>query len=297
MKEKNKIFFGDHGITATSANYLANIAKEEVVQDREELDEANFITETIRKVSSGVAPDIAREGKDDVYVAGIPKLIQHIAAMDSFCAWIREAIKAKEDEVNYWSSYTVQDYADSIGETVPMYVQKEHVTEDDIIAEMNVKEREEYLALNSTAAAFGQYIHPLGKLNIARKALHKGLANPSKLVDRVSDTYVFSNQASAKPELVDSVFDSLQNSHRTYEQRLNSIKSRIKDEVTRRNQEIDAENAEEIRRVIVQTEELNIRFREYVRGKLAETQKLKIVIPEKLKPVYEYLNLKGKDEQ
>ena len=43
MKEKNKIFFGTKGITSTSANHIANIAKEVMEESRALLENSTFV--------------------------------------------------------------------------------------------------------------------------------------------------------------------------------------------------------------------------------------------------------------
>ena len=51
MKDKNKIFFGEKGISSTSANHLANIAKQMVDQENAKLDATSFVTTQVRLLS------------------------------------------------------------------------------------------------------------------------------------------------------------------------------------------------------------------------------------------------------
>ena len=44
MKEINRVFFGEKGITSTSANHLANLAKECMESNRRALEGVGFIT-------------------------------------------------------------------------------------------------------------------------------------------------------------------------------------------------------------------------------------------------------------
>ena len=37
MKKVNEVFFGEHGLTSTSANHLANIAQEKIVSNEAQL--------------------------------------------------------------------------------------------------------------------------------------------------------------------------------------------------------------------------------------------------------------------
>ena len=52
MKKVNEVFFGNHGLTSTSANHLANIAKEKIVSNEAKLKNLNFVTTTVDIVGS-----------------------------------------------------------------------------------------------------------------------------------------------------------------------------------------------------------------------------------------------------
>lgn len=55
MKEINRVFFGEKGITSTSANHLANLAKECMESNRRALEGVGFITSTVRLLNGGEA--------------------------------------------------------------------------------------------------------------------------------------------------------------------------------------------------------------------------------------------------
>lgn len=297
MKTEHKIFFGEHGITSTSANYLANLAKEELAQDQAELDAADFLTVSVNVIGSGAAPMIFSEGKDEEYVESLEKRFNKGGAMNSFCAWMREAIKAKEDEELYWKNYSLHDWAKDVeGIEVPQVDYKPVPTIEDVVGDMNVKEREEYYHLEAEAAFIGKYIHEKGSINEARKKLHKGLAKPAWKEGSGRDTLIYNNTASVKPELVDAEFEKLQNKHRSVEQRLNSIKAKQKDELNKRITKHRMDLIAETQRVQSETSILTEKYRKFIQDKLEEVNKLKIVIPEHLKETYEYLNAKGKSE-
>lgn len=57
MKECNKVFFGEKGLTQTSANHLANIAKETVESNRQALDSVGFVNVNISLLSE-VTPEL-----------------------------------------------------------------------------------------------------------------------------------------------------------------------------------------------------------------------------------------------
>ena len=80
MKECNKVFFGEKGITSTSANHLANLAKECMESNRRALEGVGFITSTVRLLNGGEAA-ILTEGRNEQYLSSVPELLKEIAEM------------------------------------------------------------------------------------------------------------------------------------------------------------------------------------------------------------------------
>ena len=67
MKDKNKIFFGEKGISSTSANHLANIAKQMVDQENAKLDATSFVTTKVKLLVSG-SETIIQAGNNDNFI-------------------------------------------------------------------------------------------------------------------------------------------------------------------------------------------------------------------------------------
>ena len=59
MKDKNKIFFGEKGISSTSANHLANIAKQMVDQENAKLDANCSVNTAVCVKNAGPIADVA----------------------------------------------------------------------------------------------------------------------------------------------------------------------------------------------------------------------------------------------
>ena len=113
MKECNKVFFGEKGLTQTSANHLANIAKETVESNRQALDSVGFVNVNISLLSGGNSRTV-KTGRNEAYLDNVPTLLQEVANMNAFCAWIREAIKAREEELEIINRYTWDVYATDV---------------------------------------------------------------------------------------------------------------------------------------------------------------------------------------
>lgn len=158
MKKVNEVFFGEHGLTSTSANHLANIAQEKIVSNEAKLKNLNFVTTTVDIVGSPEnSGKIINKGYDETRLSEVRGLLSEIADINAFCAWIREAIKAKETELNDATTKSYEDWLkeNSLENDRPEFVGD--ATNDDVMAEMTVKERNEYFHLEATAATIGKY--------------------------------------------------------------------------------------------------------------------------------------------
>ena len=86
-------FFGDSGLTSTSANFLANKAKELVKSL--ELSNFSLISTEVEMLSTGRTA-IVKKGKTKQEFEEIKSNLDKTAKLNSLIAWLREAIKAKE---------------------------------------------------------------------------------------------------------------------------------------------------------------------------------------------------------
>ena len=109
MKECNKQFFSDKGITSSSANHLANIAKETAEQIKSELNNINFLKTTVSLLGSK-DPQLIKDGISNEDLETIQDKLQVVIEANAFIAWVREAIKAKDDEITAIKSMSVESY-------------------------------------------------------------------------------------------------------------------------------------------------------------------------------------------
>lgn len=280
-----------NGITSTSANYLANLAKEEIKKNEAKLANVSFVNKNVELISSTNYKPLRRGWKD---ITAIPTMLAEIANLNAFSAWMREAIKAKEELLKQLDHFTVEDYCKIKGIEYPeSFERKQYVTEEDIIAEMNTKSRNNYLRIEAFAATFGKYIHPDGKISLAREeALYREQV-PNEVSGDGRDMVIYSYESSIETSKVDDLFMKLQSNQREYEKQLNAIKFQIKEEVTNRNLAIDREYKEKMEERFRILAKLQQETRIYVNEKRNEIASLKIIVPEKLQDTYTYLNSLG----
>ncbi|MBR1556709.1 MAG: hypothetical protein IJ647_02940 [Prevotella sp.] len=289
MKKVNEVFFGEHGLTSTSANHLANIAQEKIVSNEAKLKNLNFVTATVDIVGSPAnSGKVINRGYDEAQLSEVHGLLSEIADMNAFCAWIREAIKAKESELN---NATVKSFEEWMKENElenkrPDY---EEVSADDIMAEMTVKERNEYFRLEAVAATIGKYIHKDGVYSVAREELHNRLMKPYSTEGTGKQTLIYSYTPSIDQQKVEDLFFELQKWHRSNEQKLNRIKYNIRRKVAKQNLEKSQKYRGEMEEYNICLRELNTKFREWKIKECERLSQLKIVIPLELQPVYDAL--------
>lgn len=283
------VFLGEQGITSTSANYLANLAQELIVKDREYLDSATFYSSTIDIVGTESNPKPRTVGKNDVFVEEIPNILNRIAKMNAFCSWMREAIKAKEALLDSVESTSMGTW----GKPIPTIPTQKVYSLEDVITSLDIKERYEYLYLEAYASTYGKSIHPGGSFSKARKDAHRRSVNPIETEGMGANTVIYTYSLSADLDLVDSVFESTQNTQRQYEARLNAIKFKLQEQLSKMNLQAKEEYESALAEY---NSAYNSMLADFQTWRISEKQrisKLKIRIPNELQETFEYLNSVG----
>ena len=290
MEKVNEVFFGEHGLTSTSANHLANIAQEKIVSNEAKLKNLNFVTTTVDIVGSPAdSGKVINKGYDETQLGEVRGLLSEIADMNAFCAWIREAIRAKESELEYVTKTSYEEWLEENGlENKPPRL-KPNFTDDDIKAEMSVKERNEYFHLEAVAATIGKYIHKDGVYSTARQELHNRLMKPYSTEGSGTETLIYQYTPSIDQQKVEDLFFELQKWHRTNEASLNKIKYNIHQKVAQKNLEQSYQHRSEMEEYNMKFRELNAKFKEWKIKECQRISQLKIVIPLELQPIYDSL--------
>ena len=292
MKEKNKIFFGTKGITSTSANHIANIAKEVMEESRALLENITFVNCNVGLISSDVSR-LTEKGYDTDELGNIVLSINKVAECNALIAYLREAIKAKEEELEYIEGISTSKFLKIKGIEI-VDPRSSHsldfMTENDAIALLSQQERIRYLILEATAAAIGNRIHPGKSFAEARRKLELKRKEPIKLVGSGSDALVYTYSPSADVDEVNETFMQLQSAHRTANKQLNSLKFKVKQIMDDHNLKAKREYAaqsEEYDRIIATYAKQTEAFIEEQKKELLE---LKIVIPSDFQKLFDDLN-------
>jgi len=297
MKTQNKVFFASEkgqGITQTSANHIANIAKEYVQEIQNELDAMNLVTSKISLIDSDDCKVLTREISIEEFKLTLQKA-ERISKFNALIAWLREAIKAKENELNAINALTMYTWADAVGETIDKYPDCVGRTcFEEALGNLSIKDRNTYLLLETKCAVLGKLIHPTGKLSVVRKEHQKRKNAPYTANGTGRDTIVTYYSSNIPSQQVEDTFFELQNQHREYQARFNQMKFGLDEYVRETNTKADEAFALAVKQHNTKSEAQIAAFNAYKENLRNEVGKLKIVIPEELQSTFDELNSIGK---
>ena len=286
--EKDKIFFGESGLTTTSANFTCNIAKELYRGLEQELQSIVFYTITVKLLDSSEV-NLIREGVTTV--SDVKQKLQDIAQLKSLIAWLRESIKAKERLIKEAENTSYEDYDLEVPERPE---RAEYITEDDVIGMWSIKQRNRYYYLDTLCATIGQYIHPDGIFAKEREQLQKILHEPHKVLGSGRDTLLYNYTASVTPGEVEDTFMDMQQTYRGYQAELNSLKHQAQEAVQLDQATKNGQYSLELQNWQGQMAVIDAVLKEKRHQATVTAQNLKIIIPDSLKPIYEKVQKVGK---
>lgn len=293
--EKNDIYFGDNGLTSTSANHVANLAKEYVQGLEGEVQNVCFVKSEVALIGAS-EQNVLSEGTYDDELKEIPEKLRTIADAKSLIAWLREAIKAKKQMLeNLNDCFDIEDWAKAENITLPSKPEKRvPLDEEDILAQMSVKQRNAILSLRSKAAVIGKYIHPDGKFSKERKSFYDRKKNRHDVKGEGRDTLLYTYTPSVEEKTLEETFFALQNEHRGIQAQLNAIEHEISEKVREDATKALLEYNQAWADYRIQMNECETAFKAYKLNRSASIGALKIIIPNDLRAIYEIVNKLGK---
>ena len=231
----NNVFFENGFMTSTEAQNICNIAKEAVTNEHERLSAVSFYDTEIASIISPEAFIKTKISPNDI--SWISESLDKIGRYNALNAWLKEAIKAKEeamDEVDIMDVTTLDFYEDYIKPEEPTMCY-DSFDEEQVMSEWSADKLNRYYTLNSEAAVIGKYIHDSGAIAKARKDLVNKIANPSMVSGQGRETIVFKYIPSVDTEVVEGIYMSLLAKHRKLNAELNSLKAEIKETINKKN--------------------------------------------------------------
>ena len=294
--KKDYIFFEKYGdnptLTSTSANHIANMAKEYILNLESEIDNIKFYTTKITIIGTD-KENILSKGLTDI--SFIPKYLKEIAKAKSLIAWLREGIKAKENLLREIEMFTSEDYAEKFNIPIPQFPEKKSVlTEDEYYSQLSLKERNEYYSLETEAAVIGKVIHNRGSIAKERSKYLLILQNPNNIEGTGRDTIIKSYEPTISQTQIEEIFFELQKRHREVQARLNAIKNKCQQAINEDHMCSLSEYNKEVAEYKAKTKELEAQCQKYRQEQTMIISRYKIVIPNSLIDIYNTINSLGK---
>lgn len=289
----NNVFFENGFMTSTEAQNICNIAKEAVTNEHERLSAVSFYNTEIASIISPEAFIKTKISPNDI--SWISESLDKIGRYNALNAWLKEAIKAKEeamDEVDIMDVTTLDFYEDYIKPEEPT-IGYNSFDEEQIMSEWSADKLNRYYTLNSEAAVIGKYIHDSGAIAKARKDLVNKMANPSTVSGQGRETIVFKYIPSVDTEVVEGIYMSLLAKHRKLNAELNSLKAEIKETINKKNIEASivfrdkhTEWEHKISEYYSLIKQREAKINEYKISEKERISKLKINVPSSLMDTY-----------
>ena len=295
MKKELEVFFTSEGkgLTMTSANMIANKAKELIRDAEAELHGLSFVTETVELLSGNGKEATVRVGMTAAELEDMGKHIEAIGNTKALQAWLREAIKAKEQALEELDNISAGTWAKENGISFPESIKYEDLpTREDILAKKSVKERNEIYALEAQVATIGKWIHPSGELAMARNELLNIISQPTKVTGQGTETVIHRFEPSTEAEDITAIYTYWFNKHRELQARLNKINHEIEVEIDEARIERDKNYKVAFAEYQNAMDKLVKDFEMWRSDERRRVRDLKIIIPDALVGIYQMVNSK-----
>ncbi len=283
MTMKKNGMLGKDGLTITSANHLANIAKEMYEALESRLSSLRFYSRDYMLAIAGKTFRVENES-DQAELEALASGLKEIGALKSLIAYLREAIKAKE-QMNSDSAFDehIHELIKAGRKDLEKPSAKKEVSFEDEFAKLTAEQKARYFALEAKCAAIGSYIHPNGAFAKARGDFFEHTKDPIKVVGKGQEAEINTFSSNFTAEQVDAVFFALQKEHRNLQAEFNRIKSEVDEKVADANKSI-AKDALASFKLWVDARKVERTLYD------AEVKALKVVIPQNLRDIYTRVN-------
>ncbi len=284
------VFFDESGVTSTSANHIANIAKEYYTNIETSHTGMSFFKTEIQLLNSEIKTCIGKCITEDE-LGNIASDIQVISKCKSLIAWLREAITKKNHLKNTVNHMSMPEYCKLVGRVYPEYNPSgESLSSEAYWDSQDIFTRNRYYSLETICSVYGDLIHKGGAFSNARQMANDKLITPIDISEDGSNTIIRTYTLDVPMEKIDEVFFELQKTYRAVQAELNKMKAdcvtaqeKYADERRKLNKDLMTEYNQAWNK-------MSAEYDEYKDMKNREISNLKIVIPNELKEIYKTIN-------
>ena len=297
--QQDLVFFkkeGEEGValTSTSANHIANLAKEFIQDIEARLNSISFYSVEVALIG-GTNTNTIQNGSNMQLLGSVGRLLNDVAQAKSLIAWLREGIKTKDALVKNILSFSIGDFCNLQGIDKPKEPEMGHIlTEEEYYTSLPIKERNRYYELETEAAVIGSCVHPRGPLSNARKELSDKIQHPHMVQGIGRDALIYTYTPTVTVEELDTVFFELQKRHRETQAQLNAMKYNCEQAINESTNKINSEYEAAFKLYQTELSSLYASFQTWRAEKTQEYNKLKIVIPNSLLGIYNIISSLGK---
>lgn len=294
--KKDMIFFSTEGkgLTSTSANHIANLAKEMVREIETSLSGLTLYSTSVALIGNGEVNTLKEGDKADV-LDNVKTQLHVIAKANALIAWLREAIKAKERLLREVETLSTADFLKQHGIEKPISPTKGvALTEDEYFATLSLDERNRFYSLEALASVLGKAVHPDGSIANAREQLTERLKNPRSVEGNGRDALIYTYTPTVEISKVDEVYFSVQKEFREIQASLNAIKFECQKAVKESEIEVQTIYSEACEEYWAKVKQIQNEMATYQKKKVKEIGNYKIVIPASLAGIYEEVAHLGK---
>ena len=299
----NDIYFGEEGMTSTSAQHVSAMANVMVQDTKQHLMGLRLYEKSIRVIG-----DV--ECKVEEVNNTLPEIsdgVKQICKANALIAWLREAVKEREQAQQYIQDMTLDKWMELQGiekpaSPVPPMMPKINFQDYKTILDtgLSVKEYNRFVELNSALAVYGEMIHDKGLLTRQKNELARILQNPTEVKESGRDTIITTYKVDVNVAVdIDKLYTELQSDYRKLQAEKNGIEAKFSnlamDYQTRKMEEWKAAKAQydrDLTRVNSELVGIQTQMQEWKKQRLEELAALKIIIPNDLKALYKSLQVK-----
>ena len=299
----NDIYFGEEGMTSTSAQHVSAMANVMVQDVKQHLMGLRLYEKSIRVIG-----DV--ECKVETVNNTLPEIsdgVKQICKANALIAWLREAVKEREQAQQYIQDMTLDKWMELQGiekpaSPVPPMMPKINFQDYKTILDtgLTVKEYNRFVELNSALAVYGEMIHDKGLLTRQKNELARILQNPTEVKESGRDTIITTYKVDVNVAVdIDKLYTELQSEYRKLQAEKNGIEAKFSNMAmayqTRKMEEWKAAKAQydrDLTRVNSELVGIQTQMQEWKKQRLEELAALKIIIPNDLKALYRSLQVK-----
>lgn len=292
----NSVFFGENGLTSTSAQHVKDMAGHYVDDLKQKLSSITFVNSNIN-IIGGENSTLVNKGWNNDELNSVNEILERISQAQALQAWLGEAINAKQNRQNYVGHYNIKDYCNDYNIEYPTEpTNVKYATEADWLKTLSIKELNRYLTLQTYCAVFGNFIHPKygSNFHTARQLAIKVEKAPYEVTENGRDTVIYNKTLSVDIETIDNKYFELQAIHRDKQSEFNALRHQFEvyrdSKFTQDQTEYDKKLLEYKQLVTELSSQWQTKKDELER----ECANMKIVIPDALKSIYDKVNRLGK---